>query len=150
MTKRSFCILLSATLLLLAAGAVYEAETRVVRGWLGGEAFFQRRPTSNWRLVIINEIDPPPSRLRGTSWWCITDRGDNSAARPLACDLAADDVLQTLAKDDNLKVRVFAKRILLLPRKKELARGNVEAIAAQYASISRDMRDAKGPIHDIE
>lgn len=37
--------------------AVYFEPTRCVRGWLWGEAFFDGRPTSWWREVVMDEFD---------------------------------------------------------------------------------------------
>src|SRR5262245_19027534 len=39
-----------AALIALTIGIVFEWETHVVRGWLRGEAVFDGRPTSFWRL----------------------------------------------------------------------------------------------------
>src|SRR5215510_14081773 len=49
MTKRRL-LRWSLILLILAAFAVWLEPTRVVWGWLRGEAFYQGRPTSYWRL----------------------------------------------------------------------------------------------------
>jgi hypothetical protein len=49
MKKRLRCIGLSAALLGIALGILYEASTHVARGWLRGEAFYDGRPTSYWR-----------------------------------------------------------------------------------------------------
>jgi hypothetical protein len=48
MTKRRF-VRWSLLLAILAAFAVWLEPTRVVWGWLRGEAFYQGRPTSYWR-----------------------------------------------------------------------------------------------------
>jgi len=48
--KRKYKITL--VLFALAAFAVWLAPTRVVRGWLRGEAFYQGRPTS-WSIASI-------------------------------------------------------------------------------------------------
>src|SRR5262245_18206139 len=48
MTKRRL-LRWSLLLVLLAAFAVWLEPTRVVWGWLRGEAFYQGRPTSWWR-----------------------------------------------------------------------------------------------------
>jgi hypothetical protein len=52
MKKWSVRTLFALVLATLLGGIVYELETRVARGWLGGEAFFQGRPTSYWRAAI--------------------------------------------------------------------------------------------------
>jgi len=36
----------------IAFGMVYESSTHVVRGWLSGEASFDGRPTSYWRIKV--------------------------------------------------------------------------------------------------
>ena len=48
MTKRRL-LRWSLILIILAAFAVWLEPSRVVRGWLRGEAFYQGRPTSYWR-----------------------------------------------------------------------------------------------------
>jgi|SRR5262245_6102264 len=64
MTKRR---LLRASLLmvLLAAFAVWLEPTRVVWGWLRGEAFYQGRPTSWWR----EELPRWKCIQAGDCWW---------------------------------------------------------------------------------
>ena len=39
--------------------AVYFEPTHCVRGWLWGEAFFDGRPTSYWRLAIRHDLNQP-------------------------------------------------------------------------------------------
>jgi hypothetical protein len=60
MTKRRL-LLWSPFLVIFAAFAVWLEPTRVVWGWLRGEAFYQGRPTSYWR----GELD---------RWECVRDR----------------------------------------------------------------------------
>src|SRR5215470_17522880 len=55
MTKRRL-IHWSLLLFILAAFAVWLEPTRVVWGWLCGEAFYQGRPTSYWRQEFSNWI----------------------------------------------------------------------------------------------
>ena len=52
MTKRRL-IRWSLIVVILAAFAVWLEPTRVVWGWLRGEAFYQGRPTSWWRSEIV-------------------------------------------------------------------------------------------------
>ncbi len=51
MTKRRL-LLWSLVFVILSAFAVWLEPTRVVRGWLRGEAFYQGRPTSYWRMEM--------------------------------------------------------------------------------------------------
>src|SRR6266542_6214518 len=53
MTKRRL-LRWSLILLTFAAFAVWLESTRVVWGWLRGEAFYQGRPTSYWRQEFPN------------------------------------------------------------------------------------------------
>src|SRR5262249_53087369 len=55
MTKRRL-LRWSLILLILAAFAVWQEPTRVVWGWLRGEAFYQGRPTS-WWAKELNQWD---------------------------------------------------------------------------------------------
>jgi hypothetical protein len=71
MTKRRW-IRWSLILLILAAFAVWLEPTRVVWGWLRGEAFYQGRPTSYW----ARQIEPWDSccavGFRGGIWrWSV-------------------------------------------------------------------------------
>jgi hypothetical protein len=142
--------LIGLTLLALLVGAAFEVETRVVRGWLGGEEFFQGRPTSWWREVMVREVDPPPSRLRGTSLEWIIDLRDNDRSLSLTCDLAADDVLRALMKDQNPRVAGFARRVLGLPRQKEIERGHLEALATQHSFLRIRMKIIGDPNNDVD
>ncbi len=52
---------------ILAAFAVWLEPTRVVWGWLRGEAFYQGRPTSYWRREIargLRELEWTHVRMR--------------------------------------------------------------------------------------
>jgi len=53
MTKRRL-LCWSLILVILAAFAVWLEPTRVVWGWLRGEAFYDGRPTSYWERVLTN------------------------------------------------------------------------------------------------
>src|SRR5262245_56407002 len=71
MTKRRL-FRWSLILVTLGAFAVWLEPTRVVWGWLRGEAFYQRRPTSWWRHELTrwtlddNDTDPSEPPWRGT------------------------------------------------------------------------------------
>ncbi|MBI2805970.1 MAG: hypothetical protein HYX68_13400 [Planctomycetes bacterium] len=49
--------MLLAAVVLLTLGILYECATHVGRGWLRGEAFFDGRPTSYWRLRCDEWLD---------------------------------------------------------------------------------------------
>src|SRR5687768_14411778 len=66
MTKRRL-IRWSLILAVLAAFAIWLEPTRVVWGWLRGEAFYQGRPTCYWRT----ELD----RWSASGQWFIVKRG---------------------------------------------------------------------------
>ena len=77
MTKRRL-MRWSLILLTFAAFAVWLEPTRVVWGWLRGEAFYQGRPTSFWRGVIERDLQTEPrlllaktfpARLPSATWW---------------------------------------------------------------------------------
>src|SRR6267142_662887 len=72
MTKRRL-LRWSLLLVTLAAFAIWLEPTRVVWGWLRGEAFYQERPTSYWRqefpnwqtklqtrVIVVNAADGSP------------------------------------------------------------------------------------------
>src|SRR5260221_8805499 len=63
--RRTWLLLLAVVGLTLAG--LYESVTHVGRGWLRGEAFFQARPTSYWRIGIdewvVDFESPENSRL---------------------------------------------------------------------------------------
>jgi hypothetical protein len=51
----------------LATGAMFEYDTHMGRGWLHGEAFYQRRPTSYWRVRCddwLERFDSPELAAR--------------------------------------------------------------------------------------
>jgi len=79
MSKRRL-IRWSLILAILAAFAVWLEPTRVVWGWLRGEAFYQARPTSYWRLefdrwhmTVGYGRDPTGKEHRQEHW--IRDQG---------------------------------------------------------------------------
>jgi hypothetical protein len=121
---------------LLAAFAVWLEPTRVVWGWLRGEAFYEGRPTSYWRYELsryerVLVFVPPPQpnmnalpsqiwlRQRGVwdklrDWWT-----NETALQPLPPpailqgDPAARAVLEALAADAPDHVRSLAAESLL-------------------------------------
>jgi hypothetical protein len=92
--------------------AVYFEPTRCVRGWLRGEAFFEGRPTSWWREVILHNL--------GTShptWWdCICRKIHNNTpdvySLALVRDPKADGVLSELTNDSDKSIVRFSKHFL--------------------------------------
>jgi hypothetical protein len=98
--------------LLGVALAVYFEPTRCVRGWVWGEAFFDGRPSSYWRGVIIHDLDPPPPHWldRVREW--IAPARDQYSSGQLALDLEADNVLRELLGDQDARVVRFACRFL--------------------------------------
>jgi hypothetical protein len=123
MTKRRL-MRWSLILVILAAFAVWLEPTRVVWGWLRGEAFYQRRPTSYWRYEL--------ARLKwvqsGDCWWGeevwtrqntqfqewlewlgVTQKQE-SLGRPeiISGDLEAEPILLALHDDPSPSVRYYA------------------------------------------
>lgn len=91
-----------------AALAVYFEPTHCVRGWLWGEAFFDGRPSSYWRKVVLRDADPPPPnwfQRKLDRWFGRTPRGSSLV---LVLDAAASPVLAELARDDDQGVADFA------------------------------------------
>src|SRR5262245_12989786 len=129
MTKRRL-LRWSLLLVLLAAFAVWLEPTRVVWGWLRGEAFYQGRPTSYWRGVIERDLQTQPRALFATvypssppplNWWdrCkewIGYRGhDDSSHWLVTWDAKAAVVLSALAKDPDERIAGFASDATKLP-----------------------------------
>jgi|SRR5215510_5324043 len=116
MTKRRF-VHWSLLLAILAAFAVWLEPTRVVWGWLRGEAFYQGRPTSWWRMELNRwerqfwgggpNILPAEKWVRhktGFEAWLNRQLGvvveDEAAPQWLRGDPAAEAVLRALAHDE--------------------------------------------------
>ncbi len=124
--------------LVVGAGlALYFEPTRRVRGWLWGEAFFDGRPSSYWREVIVRDLRSDPRVLDGTlppppgPWWVgytesigIRHRDDTSF--PLVGSPDADAVLHELGRQDDRPVAAFARDILqrLRPRQPFARKGD--------------------------
>ena len=71
-TRRRTWLVLAA--LSCVALAVYFEPTRCVRGWLRGEAFFDGRPTSWWRHLVVRDLEAPDELFvfyppAETVWW---------------------------------------------------------------------------------
>ena len=126
MTKRRL-IRWSLILAILAAFAVWLEPTRVVWGWLRGEAFYQGRPTSFWRTEL-NRWERQlwgggPDRLPAERWvrhktgreaWLdkklgIVNQQDREAPTWWRGDPAAEAVLRELANDELEPVRNNAR-----------------------------------------
>jgi hypothetical protein len=119
MTKRR---LLSCSLILLtfAAFAVWLEPTRVVWGWLRGEAFYQGRPTSWWSREILHWQHYPLGNV-------FVRQSDNLLIRlgwqkqssmitpfpPIEGDNGGEDVLRALLQDSSPMVRGSAEQCLL-------------------------------------
>jgi hypothetical protein len=134
MTKRRV-IRWSLILLTLAAFAVWLEPTRVVWGWLRGEAFYQRRPTSWWRTELnrwwrteLNRWERQlwgggPNRLPPERWvrhktgleaWFdrrmgVADQHEEAAPDWLRAYPAAEMVLRELANDRLERVKNNAR-----------------------------------------
>jgi len=109
----------SLILVILAAVAVWLEPTRVVWGWLRGEAFYQGKPTSFWRGVIKRDLQTEPRLLLAkglppATWWdrCRQWIGEwfpeTSSQRLITWDKEPIAVLQALAEDPNEKIAGFA------------------------------------------
>jgi len=131
MTKRRL-LRWSLLLVLLAAFAVWLEPTRVVWGWLRGEAFYQGRPTSYWRDLIQQDLQTEPRVLFAklyppspppTSWWhrCKEWLGYQSRDESshwvvtVILDTKAAGVLRALAEDPDEKIAAFASDLAKLP-----------------------------------
>jgi hypothetical protein len=126
MTKRRL-IRWSLILAILAAFAVWLDPTRVVWGWLRGEASYQGRPTSYWRTELRRWERQlwggEPNRLPAERWvrhttsletWLdrklgIVNQQDGEAPAWLRGDPAAAAVLRELANDELEPVRNNAR-----------------------------------------
>ncbi len=109
----------------LAMAGWYEHATHVGRGWLRGEAFYQGRPTSYWRVLIELDLRDNPNNLRGkcyrapplTFWEHAMDRigarslPRSSAALNYISAKSAESVLIELANDSDEKIAGFARDI---------------------------------------
>ena len=126
MTKRRL-LRWSLLLALLAAFAVWLEPTRVIWGWLRGEAFYQGRPTSWWRTEL-NRWERQlwgggPNMLPAERWvrhktgfeaWLdrirrAPDQQDDAAPQWLRGDPAAEAVLRELMHDELEPVRNNAR-----------------------------------------
>ena len=131
MTKRRL-LRWSLLLVLLGAFAVWLEPTRVVWGWLHGEAFYQGRPTSFWRSRFSHwekvyfmgwpmgshPNKEPPRQLTDwvykPTWFDQTFRRDkeyrSGVPRPLGDDVneSAIPMLQELVSDNSTTVSEMA------------------------------------------
>jgi hypothetical protein len=117
MTKRRL-LRWSLLLVIFAAFAVWLEPTRVVWGWLRGEAFYQGRPTSWWRAELnrwerqlwgggpnILPAEKWVRRKTGFETWFdrirgVADQHEDAAPQWLRGDPAAEAVLRSLAHDE--------------------------------------------------
>ena len=123
MLKRKRTWILLALLLTLGVGVYFE-PSHCVRGWLFSEAFFEGRPTSYWRtivvrdlrngLVILGEVPwPPPNRFE--RWLGSVGYQPETAWSGKLIDKAAAPVLRELAADEWPAVAGFAQDVLDYP-----------------------------------
>ncbi len=122
--RRRTWLLLLAVVGLTFAG-LYEHVTHAGRGWLRGEAFYQGRPTSYWRVLVELDLRDDPKNLRGKSFreppLTFWERAmDRIWARPLPRSSvalnyrsaeAAEAVLIELANDSDEKIAGFGRDI---------------------------------------
>ena len=97
-----------------AALNIYYEPSHCVRGWLWQEAFYEGRPTSRWREIVIHDVGTPP-----TNWWVdircrIGFDERRNASIELVRSRQADKVLKELTQDQNKNVVRFARRFLEL------------------------------------
>src|SRR5215475_11766171 len=96
--------------------AVYFEPTYCVRGWLRGEAFYDGRPTSYWRTVVVDGLSidwktfPNFSLLDRIKLRLGVDMSEPSSLS-LMRDHAADSVLRELADDTDVQVAGFVRDI---------------------------------------
>ena len=120
-TKRLIVTAVVEALLVLLGG--YFEPTHLVRGRLWSEAFFQDRPTSYWRSIVVRDlrtdskdlIDVVEMRFVPPNWWArfknrIGYRLKVVTSRELVTlNKKADVVLKELAQDENKSVADFAR-----------------------------------------
>ena len=121
--RRTWLLLLAVVGLTLAG--LYESVTHVGRGWLRGEAFYQGRPTSYWRVLVELDLRDDPSNLRDKTWreppqtfWERTmDRigarrlPTSSVALNYQSGKSAESVFIELANDPDEKIAGFGRDI---------------------------------------
>jgi hypothetical protein len=106
---RTWLLLIALTSVALV---VYFEPSHCVRGWLWGEAFFDGRPTSYWRVVVEDEIHP-----RKPNWvdWVQKRLGRESETPGtilLIQNSNSELVLRALSMDDDETIARFAKFVL--------------------------------------
>ncbi len=125
MKKRRTILIGLLTTVLLTLACWFE-PTHCVRGKLRGEAFFDDRPTSYWRGIVVEALDIDWATFPRFTWWDRVrfrmgwDQGDRTSLQ-LAQSLDADSVavLEELSRDTNPKVAAFASDLLELNRCQE-------------------------------
>ena len=130
MTKRRL-LRWSLLFVFLAAFAVWLEPTRVVWGWLRGEAFYQGRPTSWWadelgrwdmhmqfamggldgKRICMHRLIYERTDTKFEEFWKRLLRIESQPEPPgcLTGDAAAVDVLQALAEHSSEQVRKMAR-----------------------------------------
>jgi hypothetical protein len=97
--------------------AVYFEPSHCVRGWLWGETFYDGRPTSYWREVVVDGLEIDWPNFPSFTWRDRLKRHvgyepEERWSLRLMQDRAADPVLRELAQDRNRHVAAFAHDIL--------------------------------------
>jgi hypothetical protein len=118
--RRAWPLLFALTGVMLA---VYFEPTRCVRGWLWGEAFFDGRPTSYWRSIVVHDLQTDPREFVAAifappppTWWERVNESVGIKPRVassfhLLTHAAADGVVRELSQDENERVAGFAKDV---------------------------------------
>ena len=122
--RRTWILLLALTGVLLA---VYFEPTHCVRGWLWGEAFFDGRPTSYWRSVIVQDMAEEPADLEDefwgwrarkppSAWQALCQKVGLPARQQRSSEFimhtGGEAVLAELAQDRSPRIRAFADSII--------------------------------------
>lgn len=115
--RRCLSFVLVVGLLVLA----YFEPTHCVRGWLHGEAFYDGRPTSFWRKVVVYSLRINWDDFASNITW--RDRLEARLGHEpyytsyrLVSDVNANPVLEELAADPDERVAGFARDVLHGPR----------------------------------
>jgi len=117
----------SLILIVLVALAIWLEPTRIVWGWLRGEAFYDGFPTSYWRGVIERDLETEPRVLHAKlfpqgpaappTWWDRCQewfgvRWREASSLRLVVYGEAAEVLRALAEDADEKIAGFAADVM--------------------------------------
>ncbi len=152
MTKRRL-IRSSLILAILAASAVWLEPTRVVWGWLRGEAFYQGRPSSYWADELVRwkpcllQVDAftvnwvykrPPTRTEALLSRVIST-SERTWSELLDRDAAGKKVLEELTSHSSSQVQSMAKEGLR--RANSHTRGPQRTVLRSEANWEREHPD---------